>query len=351
MSSGSSFGEARILQSAEERTWPKLFSVCCLVNDWEQYAVHRQALRAHGFDDQFCEFLVCDNAGSNKFSAFEAVRRFVQEASGKYVIIAHPDTAPLEPLPKLIGLLDELTKKHPNWGIVGNAGVKGTICEAATGRRVWVPALAVEMPDFGSVMEHKFVMVECIDENVMIIKNGTGITASADMGGFHFYALDVCLVAQRLGYESYVVDYRWYHESHGTIDAQFFDSSEKFQTKLKKCYARKESLTTCTSVYWGPSLAKEIASTLKAVRILDADPSRRSASRKILMQRASARWKLFPLLYWIVKPRGHYVRNFADFVHWRILWKIKIAVRPFWRDLIWWRQNWKSRVRSPFGWR
>ena len=365
MSSGPSYGGARLLQSVEERTWPKIFSVCCLVNDWEGYAVHRQALRAQGFDDQFCEFLVCDNAGSNKFSAFQAVRRFLQEATGKYVIIAHADTAPLEPITKLISALENLTTIHPNWGVVGNAGVGGSVFDPVAGKNKFAHAFSVKMPDIGPLIGHAIVKVECVDENVMIVRNGSGLTVSNDLKGFHFYALDLCLIAQRLGYEIFVVDYLWRHDSHGTIDSVFFNARDVVQKKLKDHYSRLHSPTCCSTLYWGRSRFAEICSNLQAIRNLDADPIRRSESRDIFFKRLSEQYKCFPVFYWSIRAtdrvcykanslwysikalptRGiRWARSLRDFVYWRFIWRIKITARLIRRDLMWWRLNWRTRL-------
>jgi hypothetical protein len=359
--------DAKLVRPAESQVWPKTFSVCCVVNDWSLYSEHREALRAQGFDDRSCEFLVCDNSGSNNLSAFQAVRRFLQEATGQYVIIAHADTAPLEPMTKLISALENLTTVHPNWGVVGNAGVGGTVVDPVTGKKTFAHAFSVKMPDVGPLIEHPVVKVDCIDENVMIIRNSAGITVSNDLDGFHFYAVDLCLIARRLGYESFVVDFLWRHDSHGNMDSRFFEAREIIQEKLRRCYSQLRSPTCCTTLYWGPSVWEELESNLQAMRNLEADPARRLEAKKIFLERVSEQHKVFPLLCSISGATRHsqialsrYAKEFAgrvkcshrvlrDWFYWRILWRAKIALRPIWRDIVWWRQNWKNRVRAHFG--
>jgi hypothetical protein len=175
----------------EEPVRAKTFSVCCMVNDWSQYEAMRAAWAGQGYTEELCEFLVCDNAGNQALSAFDAVRAFLREASGRYLLIAHLDVEPLEPAGRLLECIDRVEKADPRWGVIGNAGIS-----VDTGRC----EMALEMPGRSFRLPSPFVKVSVIDENLMVLKNGTGITVSADLGGYHFYAFDLCSVATRLGY-------------------------------------------------------------------------------------------------------------------------------------------------------
>jgi len=234
----------RVLSTKEEYTY--IFSVCCLVTRWEDYEAMRSAFELQGFDTANSEFLVCDNSSGNNFDAYEAIRKFLKEARGRYVVIVHQDAYPLEQSSKLMRQLVKLEKIDPKWGVVGNAGVN---------RRIWLRLVgALQMPEGAEIsMDLPSAKVDAVDENVLIIRNGSGVTVSSDLRGFHFYGFDICSVAARLGMSSYVIDYRWYHGSYGTIEGDFFSAKGALQAKLKEYFSITDSPTTCSYLNWSRS--------------------------------------------------------------------------------------------------
>jgi len=231
----------RVLSNNEECSC--IFSVCCLVTRWKDYAAIRSAFELQGFDTSNSEFLVCDNSSGNNFDAYEAIRKFMKEARGRYTLIVHQDAYPLEHSSKLIRQLVELEKVDPLWGVVGNAGVN---------RRMWLRLVgALQMPGGAEIsLDTPFAKVDAVDENVLIVRNGSGVTVSSDLRGFHLYGLDICSVAARLGMSSYVIDYRWYHGSYGTIGNDFFITRSALQRKLKAYFSITDSPTTCSYLSW-----------------------------------------------------------------------------------------------------
>jgi hypothetical protein len=227
----------------ETRTlWP-VFSVCCLVTSVQQYAHLREQLSQQGFTDELCEFLACDNSEANRFSAYDGIRLFLREAKGRYVLILHQDAIPLESAAKLLAGIAAVENHDPLWGVIGNAGRTDgsrSVLSIVSGEDVYRPDSA-------------FVRVTTIDENMMLIRNGTGITLSADVGGYHFYAFDLCSVAARLGYHSYVVDHLWRHDSHGTVDDDFLVAKQRMEEKMRAYHQGALVPTTCTSLCWSPS--------------------------------------------------------------------------------------------------
>jgi hypothetical protein len=130
---------------------------------------------------------------------------FLQIAHGRYVVVAHQDAYPLQPCQILSDRLNLLEQQDPMWGVAGNAGVT---------RESWPRQIgSLQMPSASLSMSEPFKRVLVLDENVLIIRNGSGVTVSADLEGYHFYGLDACLVAARLGFNSYVLDYLWRHDS------------------------------------------------------------------------------------------------------------------------------------------
>ena len=245
----------RVLSAKEG--YPCVFSVCCLVTRWKDYEVAREAFELQGFDVSNSEFLVCDNSSTNHFDAYQAIRLFLREARGRYVVVAHQDAYPLEHCNKLLEKLRLLEEKDPLWGVAGNTGVHYRGWPSATG--------SLRMPQSGEIsMRTDFEEVSVLDENALIVRNGCGITLSADLDGYHLYGLDLCSVAARIGFTSYVVDYLWYHGSHGTIAGDFFTAKHKVETKFRKYFSRTSLPTTCTYVSWSSSEWKKALSVARS---------------------------------------------------------------------------------------
>jgi len=162
--------------------YPVVFSVCCLVTQYSEYAALRDALKKQGFDESNCEFLVCDNSSGNRGSAFDAIRAFLRQARGKYVLIIHQDAIPLESAEALLGVIAQVEEHDPDWGVIGN-------CGRQTGGRA---VLALEIEGRVTRVGTPFVPVAAVDENMILVRNGTGITVSKYGEGFHMYAFDLC---------------------------------------------------------------------------------------------------------------------------------------------------------------
>jgi hypothetical protein len=329
MSSSLDFTEVR-----KDVEWPKTFSVCCLVSDWLAYKKARTAYSERGFSSDLCEFLVADNTQGNEFSAFEAVRCFMREARGRYVIVAHQDAWPLEAAEKLLGRISEVERHDPAWGVIGNAGVGG---EAGSGS-----ARSIELPDERHELGRPFVRVRTIDENVMIIRHGTGITASADLDGYHLYAFDICSIARRLGFSCYVVDHMWRHESHGSIDAGFLDARDRMEHKLREADHAGTEQTMCTVVAGGGG-ARPLTAAIQALWMLGDDQQRRSAGYRLLMERSSRRWPLFPLAYHPLTIIHRLQRRMVRGLDGPVARHLRGAVKVAGWHLRWWRNNWRSR--------
>lgn len=234
------------------------FSVCCLVTDPALYGRLRQSLRSMGFDDHCCEFLVADNTAGNIFPPFAGVRRFLREARGPYVMIVHQDAIPLEPAAKLLARIAEVEKADPLWGVIGNAG--------RTRRAKPALSLVVENETFN--LGQPFQEVETIDENVIIVRNGAGITVSADTTGFHLYAFDLCSVAARLGYRTYVVDHLWRHDSRGMVNDSFFEAKRQIEGKMRRYSRRRAAPTTCTALCWSSSPLEHARAQALSLRLI-----------------------------------------------------------------------------------
>lgn len=329
-------GRHILLPFAGEEDRPKVFSICMMVTDWKLYERARHAYEQMGFSSDLCEFLVADNSGANNFSAFDAVRGFMRLACGAYVLIAHEDVLPLEPACKLLQRIGELTRHDRMWGVIGNAGVG-----AETGRG---SARSLSDPSGSHQLTRSFVSVSSLDENVMIVRGGSGITASADMSGYHLYAHDVCSIARRLGYTCYVLDYMWRHESNGSIGADFLDARDRMEAKMRAAGTPCVNYTMCTAVSARGGSLIQWSSAVRSLWMLRNDLPERLVGYKLLLERSARRWPLFPLIYHPLTFARAILETmtttFERLVVRRLAGVLKIAGWHY----EWWRRNWRSRL-------
>ena len=78
-----------IVISAEKK-YAGLFSICTIVNNQEEYNLMKESFIKKNFTSN-TEFLIADNTAGNNFNAYTAIKRFLQDADGQYLIIVHQD--------------------------------------------------------------------------------------------------------------------------------------------------------------------------------------------------------------------------------------------------------------------
>ncbi|MFZ4599719.1 MAG: hypothetical protein ACOYNN_13825 [Terrimicrobiaceae bacterium] len=293
-----------------------------------------------GFPDSECEYLICDNREKNAFSAFEAVRSFLVNAKGKYVIIIHQDAFPQEPYEKLLSRIRQVETHDARWGVIGNAG----------------KSRQAPMEGFLSLETHAglyrltapFVQVDTIDENVMVIRNGAGITVSADLEGYHFYAFDICSVAARLGFTVYVIEFQWKHLSPGTIDKSFLKARKALERKMSLYHVDSSAMTTCTSLYWGKVLRNELASACRAVRMLDGNKVHSEGFEFIYAECRQRWWYFHHVYFWYSlvyhDPKGHFARSTPMRIWHFCYGSYRVARKRLGWEWAWWSKNWRSRL-------
>ena len=220
------------------------FSICTLVTKWDEYTQMKTSFENAGFTDS-CEYMIADNSKSNIFDAYSAIRNFLNNAKGKYVIVVHQDVRCIDSIKQLQDCLEKLTVNDKNWAVCGNAGAKGyhqDIMYINTSGRI-------------DITENLPCKVNSLDENLLIIDADKRITISADIGGFHFYGTDLCNIAYFLGYSCYVIPFMIKHLSSGNLkDMKLFRQPfiGKYAKKLEARYLQ----TTCTKFYLSNSSFK-----------------------------------------------------------------------------------------------
>ena len=91
--------------------------------------------------------------------------------------------------------------------------------------------------------------VRSLDENFLIIRKESGLTLSNDLKGFHFYGTDLCMIADILGLNAYVINFHLYHKSGGNCDESFFNAKQRLIEKYRRVFQSRFIRTTCTPLF------------------------------------------------------------------------------------------------------
>ncbi len=219
----------------------KLFSICTLVTNLSEYQDMLESFNNAGFSDINSDFIYIDNTQHNKYDAYEGVRKFLNFAKNKYIIICHQDILlKFDTYELLLQRIEEINKLDENWAVLGNAGHNNfndfrlRITDPHGQNRFKGPLPA---------------RVYDLDENFIMIKNSAQLSISNNIGGFHFYATDLCIIADILGFSSYVIDFHLYHKSGGNCNASFFESKKRLIKKYTYAFRPRYMRTTCTKFF------------------------------------------------------------------------------------------------------
>lgn len=215
------------------------YSFATLLTRPDQYAAMQASFRAGGFDED-CEWLTVDNSSGNVATAYDGLNTLLCRAVGEYVILCHQDLLLLrDGRPELDRRLAELDALDPAWAVAGNAGAE------APG------ILAIRITDKAGRDQNPGRLprrVMSLDENFMIVKRSARIGFSRDLSGFHFYGADLCLVADIMGYSSYVIDFHLEHLGLAPTGKPFADAEAAFRAKWSHALRDRSMQTTCAFV-------------------------------------------------------------------------------------------------------
>jgi len=236
------------------------FSICTLVTGMAEYLEMRESFIAKGFTTDICEYLYIDNIGQNSFEAYAGLNRFLKEAKGRYIILCHQDI-----LLKDHGIADlqlrisEMDQIDPNWGAIGNAGSINIKY-----RSVHI----IQTSGKSNTEQYLPMRVQTLDENFIVVKNSANLALSANLGGFHFYGADICIVADVLGYNSYVVDFMLIHKSEGNDDERYYELKRKMIQKYRHAFRSRFMGTTVTRYYLSGSRLQSALGNTRLVLFL-----------------------------------------------------------------------------------
>ena len=223
----------------EERTvYPYEFSICTLVTRVEEYGEMMNSFVSHGFTTDCCEYLYIDNSEKCQYDAFRGLNIFLQRAQGKYVILCHQDILLCdqgrEDLKRCIEQMDII---DPKWGILGNAG--GVNLK-------WKVVHITTLSNIKYVESQLPIQTISLDENWLVVKKEANLALSSDLSGFHMYGTDICLIADVLGYKSYVIEFNLLHKSDGNADESFYKLKQQLIRKYGNAFRIRFIRTTIT---------------------------------------------------------------------------------------------------------
>ncbi|MES2427909.1 MAG: hypothetical protein V4560_13100 [Bacteroidota bacterium] len=217
------------------------FSICTLVTRKDEYREMLESFLNKGFDKNTCEYLYIDNSTSSMFDAYTGLNHFLQHAKGKYIILCHQDILVHDHDRKhLADRIAEIESRDKDWALLANAGGINfkwiaTNLTQGSGNRIKEKRLPLQ--------------TKTIDENFIVVKNSANLALSHDLSGFHMYGPDLCLMADILGFKSYIIDFNITHKSDGNADASFYKGREAFMKKYDHALRGRFMATTITRFY------------------------------------------------------------------------------------------------------
>jgi len=182
------------------------------VSDDAAYAEMRASFEASGFVPPLVAYEVLRD---EKDDPFRAITRLGQ-LDVDLAVLVHQDVRcdqghGIDDLIAAVGGLD------PSWAVAGNAGVVADGTQIRNLVDPWGATFAGDLPR----------RVLTLDENLLVLRPARRPRCSAPLSGFHLYAADVCLNAERDGSTAWVVDFRVAHLSAGDREG-WSDAADRF---------------------------------------------------------------------------------------------------------------------------
>lgn len=226
------------MRCLNDSTYPLEYSVCTLVTDFDEYREMVASFNRAGFTDADTEFLYVDNSNGNTEDGYSGLNKFLNRASGKYIIICHQDILlKFDDVGVLKQRLAEMDRLDPDWAVLGNAGYGDFNTKLYRITDPWGADQKI-----GTLPAR----ARSLDENFLLVKNDANLALSHDLKGFHLYATDLCALADMLGWNAYVIDFHLYHKSGGNCNESFFASKNAFMDKYARIVRPMAIRTTCT---------------------------------------------------------------------------------------------------------
>ena len=114
-----------------------------------------------------------------------------------------------------------------------------------------LPVTALRISDVSGEYNtgHFPMKVDSLDENFLVVKREANLCLSHDLAGFHFYAADLCRIANVIGRTAWVVDFHLFHKSRGNLDDHFYEIRDRFIQKYRRAFRGGVLQAVCTRVH------------------------------------------------------------------------------------------------------
>jgi len=218
------------------------FSICTLVTDWHEYSQMVDSFVAGGFEPSDCEYLFINNGEKNEYEAYGGYNAFLVEAQGDFIILCHQDIVLLnDNRLDLENRLSELDFIDPNWAVCGNCGGDSS------------RGLAIRISDPAGGENQRIgtfpARVTALDENFIVARRRANLALSHDLSGFHHYGTDICIVADILGWNAWVIDFHLRHNSAGNADDSYVRLRQRLIEKYRNAFRPRWAVTSINSIF------------------------------------------------------------------------------------------------------
>jgi 2-polyprenyl-3-methyl-5-hydroxy-6-metoxy-1,4-benzoquinol methylase len=215
----------------------KISFVSC-VNDFDLYRECVECSLNKQTTDIEIEFVPVDNTNS-AFSCPSALNYGLDKAKGEIIVFCHQDLIfPSFWIKKLCSQIDMVEKSCKKWGVLGLAG--HAFNGAYSGHVIdkWGHFYSSPLP-----ME-----VQSLDELCLVIRRKSGLKFDEDIGGFHFYAADMCLESLYKGLINFAIDACVKHLGKGERDDDFYLMQKRLSDKWRRRIAPIKVIQTPSAV-------------------------------------------------------------------------------------------------------
>lgn len=227
-------------RSSENAVNKFVFSFCTLVTDHEMYASLKASASKAGFEGD-CEFLKVDNAQPPQLDAYKGLNSLIAKATGKYIICCHQDILfDFDSRTTLEARLRELDDMSADWAVCGVAGM--------TSSGMPITRITDKYGEDQKTGTHPSE-VHSLDECFLVLRSDSGVRFSSDIGGFHFYGTDICLIASMLGFKTFAIDFHLRHLGGGAMGKSFEDAKASFLSKWRHAFRDRTVWTTSDRVF------------------------------------------------------------------------------------------------------
>jgi len=184
------------------------------------------------------ELLPIDNT-RDQWSVPEALNKSLEKAKGEIIVFCHQDIIfPSWWTKQLLSQINIVGGLCDKWGVLGLAGCAFDGTSSGHVIDKWGHLYSSPLP----------IEVQSLDELCIVIRKESGLRFDEDIGGFHFYAADLCLEALCKGLKNFAIDACVKHLGKGLMGENFYFTQKRLSDKWKRRIAPIKVMRTPSSV-------------------------------------------------------------------------------------------------------